>query len=135
MAEMLTDLIQNIYGRIAGLGKSIQDLKASLDALNANIEDKVTKLSEKIGDFSKEIDITKTKHIETIKTIGEGVTTEFLNMQRGLGLMDFKNLIENLENFSVLSSEILNQDTVNLLLSEAIESVKSLKTQIHKEEE
>ena len=71
---MLTDLLQSIYNRIAQLGKSIQDLKGSLDSLNANIEDKITKLTNKISEFSSEIGVTQTKHIETLKDIGEGVT-------------------------------------------------------------
>jgi len=38
MAEMLTDLLQNIYKRIAQLGQAIQALNSSLDGLNQNIE-------------------------------------------------------------------------------------------------
>ena len=53
MAEMLTDLLNAIYKRIAGLGQSIQDLKASLDGLNANIEQKIGALTDKIGEFFK----------------------------------------------------------------------------------
>ncbi|TFF88349.1 MAG: hypothetical protein EU550_01435 [Promethearchaeota archaeon] len=131
---MLTDLLQSIYNRIAGLGKSIQDLKASLDSLNANIEEKITKLTTKISEFSKEIEVTQTKHIEALKDIGDGVNQELSKMLGGLGLEDMEKLIENLENFSTLASEVLNQDTVNLLLSEAISSVKTLKSSMTKEE-
>ena len=131
---MLTDLLQSIYNRIAGLGKSIQDLKASLDSLNANIEDKITKLTDKIGEFSKEIELTQTKHIDVLKEIGVGVNVELKKMQTGLGLDDMEKLITNLENFSTLASEVLNQDTVNLLLSETINSVKLLKGSVTKEE-
>jgi hypothetical protein len=131
---MLTDLLQSIYNRIAGLGKSIQDLKASLDSLNANIEDKITKLTNKISEFSREIDVTQTKHIEALREIGGGVGLELKKMLDGLGLGDMEKLIENLENFSTLASEVLNQDTVNLLLSETINSVKVLKSSMTKEE-
>ena len=131
---MLTDLLQSIYNRIAGLGKSIQDLKGSLDSLNANIEDKITKLTKKISEFSKEIELTQTKHIETLKDIGDGVNIELKKMLGGLGLAEMEKLIENLENFSTLASEVLNQDTVNLLLSETINSVKVLKSEMTKEE-
>lgn len=133
MAEMLTDLLQNIYNRIAGLGKSIQELKKSLDDLNANIEQKITNLSEKIGEFSKEIEITQTKHIAAVAEIGTGVTKELKKVQSGLGLEAFDTLIKNLQNFSKLAEEILNQDTVNLLLSEAISSVKTIKQSVAKE--
>jgi len=125
---MLTDLLNAIYKRIAGLGQSIQDLKESLDALNVNIEQKIGALTEKIGEFSSEIDVTQTKHIEALKEIGTGVAHELKKMQSGLGLDAFETMIESLENFSTLASEVLNQDTVNLLLSEAIDTVKILKS-------
>ncbi|MEJ2250155.1 MAG: hypothetical protein P8Y97_10905 [Candidatus Lokiarchaeota archaeon] len=67
MAEMLTDLLQNIYSRIAQLGKAIQELKNSLDELNQNIEEKITNLGNKMDEFSQEISITQTRHIDTIK--------------------------------------------------------------------
>jgi len=134
MAEMLTDLLQNIYKRIAQLGKAIQDLKISLDGLNTNIEEKISKLTEKLGDFSNEITVTQTKHIDAVKEIGVGTTKELQVIQEGLGLDALKNLIKKLEEFSNLSEGILNQDTVNLLLSEAIDSVKVLKESLHKEE-
>ncbi len=129
MAEMLTDLLQNIYNRIAQLGKSIQDLKQSLDDLNNNIEQKITNLTGKMSEFSKEIEVTQTKHIGTLLEIGSGVTTELKKLEEGLGIKAINDLINNLEKFSNLASEVLNQDTVNLLLSEAIESVKLLKEQ------
>ena len=134
MAEMLTDLLQSIYSRIAGLGKTILDLKSSLDGLNQNIEEKISTLSAKLNEFSKEINLTQTKHIDALKEIGFGVTTELKTVQEGLGLDAFENMIGNLLNFSKLAEEVLNQDTVNLLLSEAIDSVKQLKSSIQKEE-
>ncbi len=135
MAEMLTDLLQNIYNRIAQLGIAIQDLKKSLDGLNQNIEDKIANLTEKISDFSGEIDTTQTKHLDVLTEIGKGVTTEFIKLKEGLGLEAFNTLISSLESFSSLAGEVLNQDTVNLLLSEAIESVKLLKEPGLQEEE
>ena len=132
---MLTDLLQNIYNRIAQLGIAIQDLKKSLDGLNQNIEDKIANLTEKISAFSGEIDLTQTKHLDVLSEIGKGVTAEFIKLKEGLGLEAFNTLISSLENFSSLAGEVLNQDTVNLLLSEAIESVKTLKEAGLQEEE
>ncbi|MHA1985011.1 MAG: hypothetical protein ACW98D_00075 [Promethearchaeota archaeon] len=131
---MLTDLLQNIYKRIAQLGKSIQDLNTSLNALNQNIEEKISNLTEKLGEFSNEINLTQTKHIDALKEIGEGTTREVKVIQEGLGLDTLNNLIKKLEDFSNLSETLLNQDTVNLLLSEAIDSVKSLKESLNEEE-
>ncbi len=127
MAEMLTDLLNSIYGRIAQLGQAIQGLKTSLDGLNQNIEQKISNLNEKLKEFSVEIDTTKGKHMEILKEIGESTKQELLKVQEGLGLDALASLISNLEEFEKLSGEVLNQDTVNLLLSEAISSVKNMK--------
>ncbi|MFW9899828.1 MAG: hypothetical protein ACFFDY_00905 [Candidatus Thorarchaeota archaeon] len=134
MAEMLTDLLQNIYKRIAQLGQAIQELKTSLDGLNQNIEDKISNLTGKLKEFSNEINVTQTKHIDVVREIGSGTTDELKVIQEGLGLDALKNLIKKLEDFSKLSEGVLNQDTVNLLLSEAIDSVKSLKESLKQEE-
>jgi hypothetical protein len=134
MAEMLTDLLQNIYKRIAQLGKSIQDLNTSLNALNQNIEEKMSSLTVKLEDFSNEINVTQTKHIDAVKEIGAGTTKELKVIQEGLGLDALNNLIKRLEDFTNLSESLLNQDTVNLLLSEAIDSVKILKESLKEEE-
>lgn len=135
MAEMLTDLLQNIYKRIAQLGKAIQELKISLDGLNENIEEKISKVTAKLDEFSSEITLTQTKHIDTVKEIGVSTTNELKVIQEGLGLDALKNLIGKLEDFAKLSESVLNQDTVNLLLSEAIDSVKILKESLKEEEE
>ncbi|MFX1278386.1 MAG: hypothetical protein ACFFA3_03160 [Promethearchaeota archaeon] len=134
MAEMLTDLLQNIYKRIAQLGQSIQQLNESLNSLNKNIEDKISNLTQKLEEFSNEINVTQTKHIDAVKEIGGETTKELKIIQEGLGLEALKTLIKKLEEFSNLSEGILNQDTVNLLLSEAIDSVKILKESVNKEE-
>ncbi len=134
MAEMLTDLLQNIYKRIAQLGKAIQELKTSLDGLNKNIEEKISNLTAKLTEFSNEINVTQTKHIDAVREIGEVTTKELKVIQGGLGLDAFKILIDKLEDIVKLSESVLNQDTVNLLLSEAIDSVKSLKESLKEEE-
>ncbi len=129
MAEMLTDLLQNIYKRIAQLGQSIQALNSSLDGLNQNIEQKLTNLNVKLEEFTKEIDVTKNNHIDVLREIGEGTKDELKKLQVGLGLDALQTLISKLQEFEKLSEEVLNQETVNLLLSEAINSVKNLKDQ------
>ena len=54
-------------------------------------------------------------------------------MQEGLGLDAVDNLIQKLEDIVKISESVLNQETVNLLLSEAIDSVKVLKSSVEKE--
>ncbi|MHA1805620.1 MAG: hypothetical protein ACTSU4_13980 [Promethearchaeota archaeon] len=135
MAEMLMDLLQNIYNRISQLGMSIQSLKQSLDELNKNIERQITNLTEKMSDFSKEIEITQTKHVSTMKDIGEEVTRELKVLEQDIGLEAFKDIMAKLETFSQIAEEVLNQENVNLLLSEAINSVKEMRENLNKGEE
>jgi predicted nuclease with TOPRIM domain len=127
---MLQDLLQSIYQRIAQLGQAIQSLKNSLDELNKNIETKISNLNEKISEFSQEISVTQTIHIDAIKGIGEGVVNDLEKIKKGLALDSFEAILNNLQNFEKLAQEVLNQDTVNLLLSEAIDSVKQIKGSI-----
>ena len=131
---MLTDLLQNIYKRIAQLGQAIQGLKNTLDELNKNIEQKITNLNEKISEFSREINVTQTIYIDALKEIGLGIKNEFGGIRQGLALDSFEKMISSLQDFERLASEVLNQDTVNLLLSEAIESVNKLKKNLREEE-
>lgn len=130
----MQDLLNSIYNRIAQLGQAIQSLKTTLDELNQNIEQKISNLNERMLEFSKEINITQTIHIDALKEIGYGVISEIEKIRQGLALDSFQNMISSLENFEKLASEVLNQDTVNLLLSEAIESVKKLKGNLREEE-
>jgi len=124
---MLQDLLQSIYQRIAQLGQAIQALKNSLDELNQTIETKISNLNQRISDFSGEIKMTQTIHIDAIKEIGVGVTQELEKVKKGLAIDSFESILNNLQNFEKLAQEVLNQDTVNLLLSEAIDSVKKMK--------
>ena len=103
---MLTDLLQNIYARIAQLGQAIQGLKTSLDGLNQNIEQKVTNLNAKLEEFSKEIEITQDKHIGVLREIGESTKDELKKIQEGLGLDALSTLISKLEEFEKLSGEV-----------------------------
>jgi DNA anti-recombination protein RmuC len=131
---MMQDLLNSIYNRIAQLGQAIQSLKTTLDELNQNIEQKISNLNDRMLEFSKEINTTQTIHIDALKEIGFEVTSEIEKIRQGVALDSFQNMISSLENFEKLASEVLNQDTVNLLLSEAIESVKKLKENLREEE-
>ena len=131
---MLTDLLGQIYQRIAQLGQAIQGLKNTLEELNQNIEQKISNLNAKISDFSREINITQTIHIDALKEIGLGMKDEFEGIRQGLALDSFQKMISSLKDLEKLASEVLNQDTVNLLLSEAIESVNKLKENLREEE-
>lgn len=127
MAEMLTDLLKNIYDRISQLGKEIQGLKGSLDDLNRNIEENINALNNRLGQFSEEIQVTQTKHLEVLERIGDNATNKIDSVKEKIGLESIDNLISDLEQFSALSEDLLKQEHVELLLSEAISSVKTLK--------
>ena len=57
-----------------------------------------------------------------------------MGLSKAFEIDSFKKMIESLENFEKLASEVLNQDTVNLLLAEAIDTVKKLKDGLTEEE-
>ncbi|GAH51510.1 unnamed protein product [marine sediment metagenome] len=100
MAEMLTDLLQNIYKRIAQLGNAIQGLKESLDGLNKNIEEKISNLSKQFGDLKFQIEDGGTAHISTLESIGKNVTIELEKLQKNLAIDSIEQLIQNLDSFS-----------------------------------
>lgn len=127
MAEMLTDLLQNIYNRISQLGKTIQSLKDSLDDLNQNIEGNINAVNSRLGQFSEEIEVTQNKHLEILERIGKNATNKIDSVKETIGLESIDSLISNLEQFSTLSEDLLKQEHVELLLSEAINSVKTIK--------
>ncbi len=127
MAEMLQDLLSSIYNRIAQLSDAINGLKTSLDDLNQTITTKITDLNNRFSNLTNEMNSIQNSYVESISVIGEGVVDELGKIQEGLALDSLKNIISNLETFEKVASEVLNQDTVNLLLSEAIESVKKIK--------
>jgi ABC-type transporter Mla subunit MlaD len=127
MAEMLTDLLKNIYDRISQLGKEIQSLKGSLDDLNRNIEENINALNTRLGQFSEEIQVTQTKHLDVLERIGDNATNKIDSVKETIGLKSIDGLISNLEQFSALSEDLLKQEHVELLLSEAINSVKTIK--------
>jgi DNA anti-recombination protein RmuC len=127
MAEMLTDLLKNIYDRISQLGKEIQSLKGSLDDLNRNIEENINTLNNRLGQFSEEIQTTQTKHLEVLERIGDNATNKIDSVKEKIGLTSIDNLISDLEQFATLSEDLLKQEHVELLLSEAISSVKTIK--------
>ena len=97
MSEMLTDLIQNTYGRIAQLGKSIQSLQDSLDKLNATLKEKVTSLADSIKQMSQSVD----REGETQKLVFEQIRSDAIKeiriLQERVGKKDMDELLEKLK--------------------------------------
>ncbi|MCK4282568.1 MAG: hypothetical protein KAX10_10655 [Candidatus Lokiarchaeota archaeon] len=130
MAEMLTDLLQNIYKRIAQLGNAIQGLKESLDGLNKNIEEKISNLSKQFGDLKFQIEDGGTAHISTLESIGKNVTIELEKLQKNLAIDSIEQLIQNLDSFSSIAEQTLKQENVDLLIKEALDSINKFKEQV-----
>lgn len=127
MAEMLTDLLQNIYKRIAQLGNAIQGLKESLDGLNKNIEEKISNLSKQFGDLKFQIEEGGTTHISTLEGISKNVTVELEKLQQDLAIDSIEKLIQNLDTFSTIAEQTLKQENVDLLIKEALDSINKFK--------
>jgi DNA anti-recombination protein RmuC len=127
MAEMLTDLLQNIYKRIAQLGNAIQGLKESLDGLNKNIEERISNLSKQFGDLKFQIEEGGTSHLTTLENIGKNVTTEIEKLQSNLAIDSIEKLIKNLDAFSSIAEQTLKQENVDLLIKEALDSINKFK--------
>jgi len=127
MAEMLTDLLQNIYKRIAQLGNAIQGLKESLDGLNKNIEEKISNLSKQFGDLKFQIEEGGVTHISTLEGISKNVTVELEKLQQDLAIDSIEKLIQNLDTFSTIAEQTLKQENVDLLIKEALDSINKFK--------
>jgi len=129
MAEMLTDLLQNIYKRIAQLGNAIQGLKESLDGLNKNIEEKISNLSKQFADLKFQIEDGGAAHVSTLESIGKNVTIELEKLQKNLAIDSIEQLIQNLDSFSNIAEQTLKQENVDLLIKEALDSINKFKEQ------
>jgi ABC-type transporter Mla subunit MlaD len=129
MAEMLTDMLNSIYGRIAQLGQSIQGLKESLDGLNKNIEEKIKNLSNQFRDLKGQIDEHGNVHVNALLNIGETVTKEITKLQDNLAINAIEKLIGDLDSFSKIAEQTLKQENVDIMLKEALDSINLFKEQ------
>jgi hypothetical protein len=127
MAEMLTDLIQNIYGRISQLGKSIQSLQQSLDNLNKTLAEKVASLVDSIKSMTDSVEKEGEANKLILAQIGDNALEEIRLLQRKVGLKDLDELMEKLNIIVNSSQEALRPETVDVLLHEVLTAVKDLK--------
>ena len=127
MAEMLTDLIQNIYGRISQLGKSIQSLQQSLDNLNKTLAEKVASLVDSIKSMTESVEKEGEANKLILSQIGDNALEEIRLLQRKVGLKDLDELMEKLNIIVNSSQEALRPETVDVLLHEVLTAVKELK--------
>ena len=127
MSEMLTDLLQNIYSRIAQLGKSIQQLQHSIEELNKSLVDKVESLVDSIKTMTDSVEKDADTEALIFRQIGDEAIREINKLQEHIGLEDFEKLLSNLKNTVSASEEALKPEIVDLLLKEVLDGVRSLK--------
>jgi predicted nucleic acid-binding Zn-ribbon protein len=127
MSEMLTDLLQNIYGRIAQLGKSIQQLQHSIEELNKSLVEKVDSLVVSIKSMTDSVEKEADTEALIFHQIGDEAIREIHKLQEHIGLKDFEKLLDNLNKIVTSSEEALKPEIVDLLLKEVLDGVRSLK--------
>jgi len=127
MSEMLTDLLQNIYSRIAQLGKSIQQLQHSIEELNKSLVDKVETLVGSIKMMTDSVEKEADTEALIFRQIGDDAIREIHKLQEHIGLKDFEKLLDNLNKIVSSSEEALKPEIVDLLLKEVLDGVRSLK--------
>ncbi len=126
MSSFLTDSLQSIYQRISTLGKSIADLSSTLEGINSNINEKVSKLTGEIEGLTEELKAEGNLHIETLENIGQTITREILKVEEGIGLEAILELKDSLKAIHDATKDALKPENVDILLSEALESIKIL---------
>ena len=127
MSEMLTDLLQNIYSRIAQLGKSIQQLQHSIEKLNKSLVDKVDSLVVSIKSMTDSVEKEGDTQALIFRQIGSDAIREITKLQEHIGLKDFEELLDHLNKIVTSSEEALKPEIVDLLLKEVLDGVRSLK--------
>ena len=127
MSEMLTDLLQNIYSRISQLGKSIQNLQNSIDSLNTNLVDRVDSLVGSIKSMTESVEREGDAQHLVFRQIGDNVVGEIMKFREKMGLKDLDEVLVRLSDITEASEEALKPETVDLLLHEVLQGIKSLK--------
>jgi hypothetical protein len=127
MTEMLTDLMQNIYGRISQLGKSIKSLQGSLDSLNQTLTEKVTTLVDSIRTMTVGVEKEGEAQNLIFQQIGENCIIEISKLQEKIGLKDLDELMGKLTQIVESSEVALKPEIVDVLLHEVLTAVNQIK--------
>jgi proline dehydrogenase len=128
--------LQNIYNRIAQLGKTIQALQDSLDKLNSALSEKVTKLVESIKAMSKSVDREGEAQNLVFQQLKNDAIAEIKRLQENVGTKDLDELLNKLRTLTKASEETLRPETVDVLLHEVLQGLNKLKEiKVEKKEE
>lgn len=123
---MINDTLQNIYNRLAIMGKTVADFQAKLDELNKNLNTKVQKLTDTIVSMMENTKKEGEAHTIVLQNAGKNFLTEISKLQSNIGLKDFNELTDKLKKISEASAESLKPEHVDLLLEEVLKSLKAL---------
>jgi hypothetical protein len=126
MSQMINDTLQNVYNRLAMMGKTITEFQTKLDDLNKNLNTKVQKLTETIASMTENTKKEGDANMIVLQNAGKNFLTEISKLQSNIGLKDFTELTEKLKKISDASKESLKPENVDLLLDEVLKSLKAL---------
>lgn len=126
MSQMINDTLQNVYNRLAGMGKSIAQLQESLDNLNKNMQEKVEKLSQTITNMKENTEKEGKAFELVLEQTGQSFLDEVNELKENIGLKDLTELTQKLKHISAVSQEALKPETVDVLLDEVLKGIKTL---------
>jgi Skp family chaperone for outer membrane proteins len=126
MSQMINDLLQNIYSRIAEMGKSITSLQQSIDVVNKNLDTKIQKVVGTIEKMSDDVKKEGVSFEKILRNASDKFQTEIKKLQSNIGISDLEELTTKLKQIARAAEETLKTETVDVLLSEVLEGIKSL---------
>jgi len=129
MSQMINDLLQNIYNRIAQMGKAISKLQQSIDQVNENLNTKIQKVVDTINQMSEDVGNEGSYFQNLIEQAGDQFVTEIKKLQSNIGLTDLEELTSKLKQIAQTSEETLKPETVDVLLQEVLTGIKTLTTE------
>lgn len=126
MSQMINDLLQNIYARIAEMGKSITGLQQSIDDVNQNLDTKIQKVVGTIENMSDDVKKEGVNFEKILINASNKFQTEIKRLQSNIGITDLEELTTKLKKIAQAAEETLKTETVDVLLKEVLEGIKSL---------
>lgn len=126
MSQMINDLLQNIYSRIAEMGKSITSLQQSIDYVNKNLDTKIQKVVGTIEKMSEDVRKEGVSFEKILRNASNKFQTEITRLQSNIGITDLEELTTKLKKIAQAAEETLKTETVDVLLSEVLEGIKTL---------
>jgi hypothetical protein len=126
MSQMINDTLQNVYNRLAMMGKTMAEFQTKLEDLNKNLNTKVQKLTETISSMTENTKKEGEGNLIVLQNAGKNFLNEISKLQSNIGLKDFTELTEKLKKISEASKESLKPENVDLLLEEVLRSLKTL---------